>query len=232
MNLPDLVKRTTQLADMEDAAAVGKFTLYRSEGHYPIPCFLELNCKNDSYLVYFGLYYDVFRFRFHEGKILFKGDLRSAQNYIEADLIKDIAPLKKASPAEFLARATPMPWGDMGMVDDAFIDSVRKFDGAATMEIIGKMDMLGTSDKPAAVEALKPFLRHRRASIRMHALTALLTLRSAPDAEKLRALLEMIEDCDPMIRELASYCGKLIFKITPYKDPPPPAEVVQNPREV
>lgn len=232
MDLPNLLKRTVQLADLEEAAPVGKFTLHRSEGHYPVPSFLELNCKNDSYLVYFGLYYDIFRFRFHEGKILFKGSLRDAQNYIEADLIKDIAPIQKVSPAAFLARATPMPWGDMGMCDDAFIKSVREFDGAATMEIIGKMDMLGTSDKPAAVEALKPFLQHRRASIRMHALTALLTLRTAPDVEKLRALLETIEDCDPMIRELASYCGKMTFKINPYKDPPPPVEVVQNPREM
>jgi hypothetical protein len=216
MDLTELIRRTEQIADLEQAKPVGEATQYRSEAHYPVPCFLELNCKNNVYLIYFGLYYDVFRFRFHEGKVLFKGELREAKQYIEAHLVNDIQPLRKIAPAEFLARATPMPFGDMGICDENFINSIRTYDGASTLAIIGKMDALGTSDKPVALEVLKPFLKHPRASIRMHALTAILSLR-INENDKLKAIIETLEDCDPMIRELSSYCSKLMFKTSPYK---------------
>jgi hypothetical protein len=47
----------------------------------------------------------------------------------------------------------------------------------------------------------------------MHAMTAILSM-DVPEAEKLKAILHTIEDVEPAIRELASYCSKLMFKDT------------------
>ena len=217
MELPDLIRRTEQIADLEQAKPVGSATIYRSEAHYPVPCFLELNCKNGIYLIFFGLYYDAFRFRFHEGKVLFKGELRETRQYIEAHLVNDMKPLRELSPAEFLKRASPMPFGDMGICNDSFVNSMRKYEGPATVEFINKIDALGTTVRKDALEVLRPLLGHSRASIRMHALTAILTLR-IEEVDKLRAVVQTIEDSDPMIRALSSYCSRLMFKLAPFSD--------------
>jgi hypothetical protein len=216
MDLPDLIKRTVRLADLEQAKPMGQFTLYRGEAHYPVPCFLELNCKNDVYLVFFGLYYDIFRFRFHEGKVLFKGELREAKQYIEADLISAIKPMRELAPAAFLTRATPMPFGDMGICDENFIHSIKDFNGTSNISIIGKIDALGASGKTIGLDVLKPLMKHACASVRMHALTAILSLPVA-ETEKLKAIIEMLEDSEKMIRELASYCSKMMFKTSSYQ---------------
>lgn len=214
MELVELIKKTGQLADLDVAPPVGAATLYRGEAHYPVTCFLELNCKNDVYLIYFGLYYDVFKFRFHEGKVLFKGLLHDAKLYIEEKLVNDIKPLREVTPAAFLARASPMPHGDMGICDDAFIESIKNFDGGISLStLVGRIDALGASKRSNSVVVLRPLVKHPKASVRMHALTAILSM-DVPEAEKLKAILHTIEDAEPAIRELASYCSKLMFKDT------------------
>jgi len=214
MELVELIKKTGQLADMDVAAPVGAATLYRGEAHYPVTCFLELNCKNDVYLIYFGLYYDIFKFRFHEGKVLFKGPLGEAKQYIEEKLVNDLKRLRDVKPAAFLARASPMPHGDMGICDDAFIDSIKNFDGGDSLStLVGRIDAVGASKRSNAVAILRPLVKHPKASVRMHALTAILSM-DLPEAEKLKAIVHTIEDTEPAIRELASYCSKLMFKDT------------------
>lgn len=213
MELVELIKKTGQLADMDVAPPVGAATLYRGEAHYPVTCFLELNCKNDVYLIYFGLYYDIFKFRFHEGKILFKGELHDAKLYIEEKLVNDLKPLRAVTPAEFLERASPMPHGDMGICDDAFIESIKNFDDGSISILVGRIDALGASKRSNAIVILRPLLKHSKASVRMHALTAILSM-DVPEAEKLKAILHTIEDSEKAIRELASYCSKLMFKDT------------------
>lgn len=214
MELIELIRKTGQLADMDVATHVGKATLYRGEAHYPVTCFLELNCKDGTYLLFFGLYYDIFRFRFYERKILIKGDAHDTKQYIEEKLVNELKPLREITPAKFLDRASPMPHGDMGICDDAFVDSIRNYDGGMSISmLVGKIDALGATKRPDAVGVLKPYLRHPKASLRMHAMTAILSLQ-APDIEneKLKAILGRIEDPEPGIRELAHYCSKLLFK--------------------
>jgi len=214
MELIELIRKTGQLADMDVATHVGKATLYRGEAHYPVTCFLELNCKDGVYLIFFGLYYDIFRFRFYERKILFKGDHHDTKQYIEEKLVNDLKPLREITPAQFLDRASPMPHGDMGICDNAFVDSIKNYDGGMSISmLVGKIDALGATKRPDAAAVLKPYLHHPKASLRMHAMTAILSLQ-APEMEneKLKAILGRIEDPEPVIRDLAHYCSKLLFK--------------------